>query len=177
MRKVLNITGVMLLLICACRQAGTGLKEIMNNPASGLHQEKRVGSTVVSFTYLPECWERVNGRDESAGAEEMCFKVNVFSPGNGAGMAKKDAQGASYGLDSVFQLVLNHDTLAPLQAQRIANGNIKGIEYLVIFERRPLRSVQTAAFIYKDWLFTSTRLVFPLQKNYLQKSDSISCRL
>lgn len=177
MRKVLNLSTVMLLLICACRQTGTGLKTIMNNPATGLHQEKRVGSTVVSFTYLPECWERVNGRNAGEGSAEMCFKINVFSPENGAGMAKKEPQGASYGLDSVFQLVLNHDTLAPLQAQRIANGNMKGIEYLVIFERRPLRSVQTAAFIYKDWLFTSTRLVFPLQKNYLQKSDSISCRL
>ncbi|MGF6848140.1 hypothetical protein QFZ51_003375 [Chitinophaga sp. W3I9] len=177
MRKVLNLFGIALLLLSACDQPGAGLKAIMNDPASGLHQEKRVGNTVVSFTYLPACWERVNGRSANEGATEMCFKVNVFSPGNSAGMRKKDAQGASYGLDSVFQLVLNHDTLAPLQAQRIANGNMKGIEYLVIFERRPLSSVQAAAFIYKDWLFTSTRLVFPLQKNYLQKSDSISCRL
>jgi hypothetical protein len=177
MRKVLNLTGLVLLSISACRSGGTGLKALMSDPASGLHQEKRVGNTVVTFTYLPECWERVNGRRENEGAPEMCFKINVLSTGNGAGMRKNEAQGASYGLDSVFQLVLNHDTLAPLHAQRIANGNMKGIEYLVIFERRPLSSVQAAAFIYKDWLFTSTRLVFPLQKNYLQKSDSISCRL
>lgn len=177
MGKGLNLTGLVLLLISACHQSGTDLKAILNDPASGLHQEKRVGNTVVTFTYLPECWERVNGRKGNEDSPEMCFKINVFSPENGAGIRKKEAQGASYGLDSVFQLVLNHDTLAPLQAQRIVNGNMKGIEYLVIFERRPLSSVQAAAFIYKDWLFTSTRLVFPLQKNYLQKSDSISCRL
>lgn len=177
MGKVLNLIGLVVLSISACRPGGTDLKAIMNDPASGLHQEKRIGNTVVTFNYLPECWERVNGGKGKEGSPEMCFKINVFSPGNEAGMRKKEAPGASYGLDSVFQLVLNHDTLAPLQAQRIANGNMKGIEYLVIFERRPLSSVQVAAFIYKDWLFTSTRLVFPLQKNYLQKSDSISCRL
>lgn len=177
MIKVLNLMMLVFLFATACRSGKADLQTLMSDPASGLQQEKHVGNVVVKFTYLPECWDRMYSQNREENREEMCFKVNVHLEDKNAGNQKTESPAASYGLDSIFQLVLNHDTIAPVLAQRIANGNINGMEYLVIFERKPLKAIQQLAFVYKDWLFTSTRLVFPLQKNYLQKSDSLSCRL
>lgn len=153
------------------------LQQLMADEQSGLLQEKRIGDVVIRLTYLPECWERMNNRPASVDHSEMCFKINVLPANNNMDQRKEEPMSASYGLDTVFQLILNRDTLAPLMAQRVSNGQLNGVEYLVIFERKPLAAVQQAALVYKDWLFSATRLVFPLQKNYLQKSDSLSCRL
>lgn len=161
----------------ACRdRSRNALQQLMTDEQSGLLQEKRIGDVVIRLTYLPECWERMNNRPASVDHSEMCFKINVLPAGN-TDQRKEEPMSASYGLDTVFQLILNRDTLAPLIAERVSNGQLNGVEYLVIFERKPLAAVQQAALVYKDWLFSATRLVFPLQKNYLQKSDSLSCRL
>ncbi|PSL46028.1 hypothetical protein CLV51_1034 [Chitinophaga niastensis] len=177
MRRPVKWLLAIYLMMTACNgNSRRPLQQLMDDRKSGLVQEKHIGNTVVRLTYLPECWERVNNKAAKADQTEMCFKINILRTGVNDSQ-KQENKAMSYGLDTIFQLILNHDTLSPLLAQRIANGNINGVEYLVIFERRPLSAVQQAALVYKDWLFTSTRLVFPLQKNYLQKSDSLSCRL
>lgn len=176
--KAMTLVAPVVLMMAACTSGNkNSLKAAMKDPKNGLVQEKRIGGTVVKLTYLPECWERMNGRMQEADHDEMCFKINVFPVNEEGEKKKQDDKRASFGLDTVFQLVLNHDTLKPLQADRVANGNARGIEYLVIFERKPLEAVQQAVVIYKDWLFTSTRLVFPMQKKYIQLTDSLSCRL
>ncbi|GEP89283.1 hypothetical protein SAMN05660909_01629 [Chitinophaga terrae (ex Kim and Jung 2007)] len=175
MRKVMKNTMLLaIVFFCACKNNRKAkLVEVMKQPYSGLVQQKQVGATIVNVTYLPLCWEQVNNKNAERNDDEICFKVNVHHL-NEADLKK---QSASYGVDTLFQLVLNRDTLAPIGAERIANGAQHDIEYLVIFERRSWAPVQQTTFIFKDWLFTSTRLLFPLDKKFLQKSDSLSCGL
>ncbi|RFS22050.1 hypothetical protein DVR12_15525 [Chitinophaga silvatica] len=175
MRAVLNrLVWMIPVILMACHEnRNVALKEVMQQSEAGLSQEKHIGNNVVNMTYLPTCWEKVNDRNAETNDKEMCFKVNVTK----VSKEQMNQQAVSYGVDTLFQLILNRDTLIPISAERIANGSLNSVEYLVIFERRPLAPVQQAAFIFKDWLFTSTRLLFPLDKKFLQKSDSLSCGL
>lgn len=161
------------LLLLACNNNREQVKNLMQDAQSRLVQDKQIGDTKVRLTYLPLGWEKQAGLHEEEDATEMAFRVNV----NGSKQVTVNEKLASYGVDTLFQLILNRDTLAPVSAERIANGNLSGITYLVIFERRPMLPVQQAMFVFKDWLFTNTRLVFPLERKYILIADSLSHRL
>ena len=171
-----------LLIICcflfSCKSKRLPLSQLMQQKESGLVQEKFVGNTSIRLTYLPLGWEKLTA-SESADEDQtaMAFRISVFRGSQDAELTSEIEKKASYGVDTLFQLILNHDTLQPLSAERIANGNIGGITYLVTFERRSMTPVEQAAFVYKDWLFTNTRLIFPLRKETILIADSLSHRL
>ncbi|MBC9914057.1 hypothetical protein [Chitinophaga varians] len=151
------------------------LQALLRDTHNGLVTEKNIGGTVVTCTYLPRCWDQLTP-SAVANDNELSFKINVRS--DKPDMKEKSGQqAASYGLEEAFQLVTDNDTLSPVIAQRIANGNMGGVEYLVTWQRPVWQQKKVAALIFKDQVFTTTRLVFPLMINSLLQSDSLSCRL
>ncbi|WP_160717997.1 hypothetical protein [Chitinophaga solisilvae] len=174
-----NYLLVLAMLLTACSgNRQDKLAQLMKDATTTLSQEKRVGPMVIRCTYLPACWDQRSQKEAPGSNEaEMSFRINVQSTNPGEVKEKGSRQMASYGVEENFQLIVNRDTLLPVLAQRIANGNLDGAEYLVIFPRVPLAPVQTMSLVYKDWVFSSTRLVFPFNKTFLQQSDSISCGL
>ncbi|MFY0256453.1 hypothetical protein ACDQ55_21165 [Chitinophaga sp. 30R24] len=167
------------LLALSCQNSpAKQLQQLHDDKDNGLVQEKRINNTVVTCSYLPAGWERKMSDEPDVGTVEgMSFEVNITSADKADLIQKGSHQMASYGLDTVFQLIYDQDTLPPLLAQRVANGNVGGIVYLVTFDRRTLEQGSKLTFVYKDWLFTATRLTFPLQINLLQQSDSLSLKL
>lgn len=164
------------LLIAGCvNNDQQKLQALLKDADNGLVTEKNIGGTVVTCTYLPRCWDHLTP-SAVANADELSFKINIRSDKPDM-KDKSRQQAASYGLEEAFQLVTDNDTLSPLIAQRIANGNMGGVEYLVTWQRPAWREKRTAALIFKDQVFTTTRLVFPLKINSLLQSDSLSCRL
>lgn len=172
----------MLSLFCwlslACNNNREQIRHLMQDAKSGLVQDKQVGDTKVRLTYLPLGWEKLANQQTTAeNANEMAFRVNIFHTRNAGGNDFPNEKRASDGIDTLFQLVLNEDTLAPVSAGRITNGDLSGITYLVIFKRERMLPMPPAAVIFKDGLFTNTRLVFPLEKKYMLMADSLSRRL
>ncbi len=169
---ILVVTGFL-----ACNQAKKELKEKIVSPETNLMQTKEIHETTVVMSYLPSGWLRKQTQDtERDFSSELTFKINIKSA-NGAQLQEiSERQAASYGLDTVFQLISGRDTLAPLVAEREANGNIGGVVYLVTFTR-PQQTAADIQLIYKDWLYTSTRLVFPLKTLFVHQADSLSQRL
>ncbi|QJB35661.1 hypothetical protein HF324_31920 [Chitinophaga oryzae] len=168
---------IITLLIAGCGNSNRQqLQTMMQDTNTGLVTEKNIGGTVVTCTYLPRCWDHPGTPEVAEADSELSFKVHIRA--DKPGMKEKSAQqAANYGLEEVFQLVADEDTLSPVIAQRIANGNMGGVEYLVTWQRPALEKKRTAALIFKDQVFTTTRLVFPLKINSLLQSDSLSCRL
>ncbi|MBV8255079.1 MAG: hypothetical protein JO154_20930 [Chitinophaga sp.] len=161
----------------ACNQVKKELKEKIVSPETNLIQTKQIHETTVGMSYLPAGWLRKQTQDaERDFNHQLTFKINIKSV-NGAQLQEvSQRQAASYGLDTVFQLISGRDTLAPLVAEREANGNIGGVVYLVTFIR-PEQPANEMLLVYKDWLYTSTRLVFPLKKLFIHQADSLSQRL
>ncbi|SKA40249.1 hypothetical protein SAMN04488128_105152 [Chitinophaga eiseniae] len=168
---------VIALLIAGCGNSNRQqLQRLMQDRNTGLVTEKNIGGTVVTCTYLPRCWDHPRTPAVAEEDSELSFKVHIRA--DKPDMREKSAQqAANYGLEEVFQLVTDGDTLSPVIAQRIANGNMGGVEYLVTWQRPALEEKRTASLIFKDQVFTTTRLVFPLKINSLLQSDSLSCRL
>jgi hypothetical protein len=135
-------------------------------------QEKEIRGTKLMLTYMPPCMQP-NGTSEND-ATEVVFKLNIFSDQLKEVKTREAGQLLSYGIDTLFMLTSGQDSVAPLLAQRIANGNLRGAEYLLIFERTALQHDKQVTLIFKDWLFTNVRMEFPVD---IFKIDSISCGL
>lgn len=165
MKMIYRYTAVILLLMASCK--ASSLKTDT--------QEKRIGDAVIRVTYLPIGWEKVNGVAPGKDSSEINFKVNI-TPGSAA-IRNTGLAAAGYGLDTLFSLVLDHDTLPALFAEKIANGNPNNIEYLLGFERKPLSRYSRGELLFRDWLFTSSALSFSLPLSHYQKIDATSSGL
>jgi hypothetical protein len=71
----------------------------------------------------------------------------------------------NYGVDSLFYMINGKDTLPALDAVRMANGNIDGIQYMLVFDK-PAKADTLRRIVFRDWLFTSHIISFPFKQNY-----------
>jgi hypothetical protein len=158
---------LMIAVLAACSGSRQDrMKTMMADSLNGLYQVKEINGHQFRLTYLPE-------KKKEQG--EWCFKLNVvLSPE--AKASKGESQQASYGLDTLFSLVSGVDTLLPAHTMRIANGNLNGIEYMIVFEKKKWQ-VENMKFCFSDWLFTNRFLEFPVQLPAINKIDSISSRI
>jgi len=157
---------MIMVALMACSGNRGRMKTLMADSTNGLYQVKEVNGHQFRLTYLPE---------KEKGQGEWCFKLNVeLSPETKA--SKGESQQASYGLDTLFSLVAGADTLLPAHTMRIANGNLNGIEYMIVFEKKKWQ-VENMKFCFSDWLFTNRFLEFPVQLPAINKIDSISSRI
>ena len=157
---------VLVLCCCACTQRKVDrLQQALHNPA--IEQEKQLLGTKMILSYMPP--------KAIQDTTELMFRLRIFPDNRAAGRVHDNA--ASFGTDSLFRLVVAGDSIAPLYSQRIANGNISGMEYLVAFDRQKASHAGSARFVFSDWLFTSNRIDFPYIMKYIQKVDALSCSL
>ncbi|MCK7556254.1 hypothetical protein MKQ70_15010 [Chitinophaga sedimenti] len=126
------------------------------------------------LAYLPACWEANLDKGEPD-RTELSFRLRVF-PTKQTGTGIND-NAASFGTDSLFRLVVGGDSLMPRYTERIANGNISGVEYLVVFDRSALKQATSAVVVFHDWLFTHSQVEFPYITENIQKTDELSCSL
>lgn len=135
-------------------------------------QEKEFHDTRLVLTYMPPCM--LEEMKMAVDTSEVVFRLNIFSEKLKQSKSAEAARAISYGLDSLFTLISGADSLPPLLAQRIANGNLRGAEYLLIFNRTALHNRQQVALVFRDRLFTNVRMEFAMD---IFKIDSISCGL
>jgi hypothetical protein len=138
------IIAVVLLISCACRKQ------------QGFVQEKNSNGFALRLQYMP---------DKDSGL--LCFRLNIHN-NDGMPMKNSDHFKFNYGLDSLFAFVNVADTLQPVDVIRVANGNISGIEYLLLFNRPHAFSQVNCQLIFKDWLFTNQVMTFPLIDSFNQ---------
>ena len=149
-----------------CGAAERRLGKALTDPANGAVQEKEVNGYRFRLSYLPEPGQQ----------EERCFRLNVQLPPDMTHNRESESLQASFGVDTLFKMIAGADTLAPLQVMRIANGNIGGLEYMLIFSRKgPLKD--SAAIGFSDRLFSNNYLEFPVRFSVLDKIDSLSSRI
>lgn len=169
-----------ILLLCwgvmAC-QAPAG-KRLAAEIRTNALQKKQINNTEIAVTYMPACWQQAIDRDTLAmpDTSTLIFRLDINpQPGNTRGRATGEA--LSYNLDTLFLLVQGTDTIAPLYAHRVANGNLTGMEYLVGFNRRHISPAPDLHLIFKDWIFSGARVHFTWQREWIQKIDSLSCSI
>ena len=146
---------------CANRQ-----KEIMQaTKDDGLLQEKTVNGFVLKMQYL-----------SSEDKELLHFVVNI-AESNGAPMKGTDDSKFSYGLDSLFGIVNVTDTIHPVDVVRVANGDIGGVQYMVLFDRPAAYSDVNLFLFFRDQLFTQQFIKFPLKGSAINHIDSLSQKI
>jgi hypothetical protein len=69
----------------------------------------------------------------------------------------------NYGVDSLFYMINGKDTLPALDAVRMANGNLGGIQYMLVFDK-PAKTDTLRRIVFRDWLFTSHIISFPFKQ-------------
>ncbi|WP_126243471.1 hypothetical protein [Chitinophaga rhizosphaerae] len=162
MRMVLMLLAGVVMIACNTRkQRVERMKEL------SLLDEKRAGSWNMRLKYLP-----AQNRDTSAWT--LVLYVEHISK-----LPQKELNDPrfSYGTDSLFQLIASGDTLAPLMVVRVANGQTSGAEYLMTFDRAPLRRPGMVQLRFRDWLFSQRDLYFPLNVPSIYQLDSINTRI
>jgi hypothetical protein len=135
------IVTALLLLCMACR----------NSKKTLLVREKSVNGFDLQLQYLP-----------SEDKEVLRFRLNVRNA-DGATMKHTDDVRFNYGLDSLFAFVNMADTIHPVDVIRVANGNLNGVEFMLLFSRPDNYSGADGQVIFKDWLFTSQLMAFPVE--------------
>ena len=144
------IIAVVLLICGACRKQ------------QKLVQEKNINGFDLRLQYLPE-------KDTGL----LCFRLNIHN-NDGTPMKNSDHLKFNYGLDSLFAFVNVADTMHPVDVIRIANGNIGGIEYMLLFDRPHALSQVNCQVIFKDWLFTNQLMSFPIEGSTIAHIDSFN---
>jgi hypothetical protein len=147
------ILAVVLLLMCACKK-----KE------SRLSQEQTVNGFVLRMEYMP-----------SKDVNLLHFVLNI-TESDGTPMKAANGNKFSYGLDSLFGIVNVTDTLHPVDVIRVANGNIGGIQYMILFDRPAAFSKANLFLYFRDQLFTQQFIRFPLNGNAINHIDSLRLR-
>lgn len=159
----------------ACSQTKSKVREGYRNQGNELVQSRNVSGTMVTITYMPACWEQALGRKNEDIGKEMTFRVNVqLPPGTGL---PRNANPNVDRVDTAFQLTAKDSDRYPVFAQRVANGNTRGVEYLVSFERRNGDTTGEIQFLFKDWIFTHNKLRFSFDTKNIKNIDAISCGL
>ncbi len=161
------ICGLMALVLCAC---GAGKKEVMQSVKDNeLLQEKTVNDYVFKLQYMPH-------QKISEDTALSYFRLNIS---NTAGVPLKgtDNKAFSYGLDTLFAVVNGTDTITPLDINRIANGTINGVEYMLVFDKQTLYAQPQCKLLFKDWLFTQQLISFPLTGKAIAHIDSLSLNI
>jgi hypothetical protein len=141
-------------------------------------QKRQINNTEIAVTYMPACWLQATDHDTlaMAGTSTITFRLDIHTLNSHLrGMAAGEA--FSYGIDTLFLLVQGADTIAPLYAHRVANGNLTGMEYLVGFDRHRFNHSPDLHLIFKDWLFSAARVHFTWRREWVQKIDSLSCSI
>jgi hypothetical protein len=147
------ILSAVLLLLCACKKK-----------SSRLFQEKTVNGFVLRMEYMP-----------SKDVNLLHFVLNV-TESDGTPMKPANANKFSYGLDSLFGIVNVTDTLHPVDVIRVANGNIGGIQYMILFDRPAAFSKANCFLYFRDQLFTQQFVKFPLKGDEINHIDSLRLR-
>lgn len=146
------IIAVVLLVCCACT----------NNKKPLLVQEKNINGFALRLQYLPV-----------ADTALLCFRLNVKNS-DGMPIKHTDQLRFNYGLDSLFDFVNVADTSHPVDVIRVANGNINGMEYMLMFRRPHAYSEVNCELVFRDWLFTNQLMTFPITGSAIAHIDSFN---
>lgn len=171
MKKLLF--GAILCIFFSCNTRKKEMKALYSKENKALIQEKNVAGTLLSVTYMPVHWERMLGRDNPAAEQEMSFKLNIVPPKT----ISKPQSGMVIDPDTLFLLLAGRDTIPTLFAQQVPNGNPGTAEYLVTFKRIAVEKDATLQLVFKDWVYTNNKLVFPFEIKNIKNIDSLSSRL
>ncbi|UYQ95597.1 hypothetical protein MKQ68_10840 [Chitinophaga horti] len=145
------------------------MKALYAEADNALLQRKTMNGLNMQLQYLPE--------GPNGGAPgELCFKLNVTAV-DASNKINADFNQASYGVDTLFQLIMPGDTILPIHAMRIANGMYTGAEYLIVFDKARFATTTTGRFVFRDWLFSNSRVEFNVKPAAVRAADSLSTRI
>ncbi|SFW66854.1 hypothetical protein [Chitinophaga sancti] len=154
----------LVLVFCACKHSK---KEVMQAIAeTGMLQDKEENGFHYRLQYMPA----------TKNDDLLRFRLKI-SNSNGTALKEIDGQAYTYGLDSMFAFVNVADTSAPVDVVRIANGNIGGLEYMLVFERPLAYSQANCRLLFRDYLFNHKFLTFPIQGDAIKHIDSLSLNI
>lgn len=138
---VIILGGLLLLSACKKREPSTLLAEReMNDYRMYLHSMKEKKEDL-STSYFMFVVKAINGQQLPSGTDSRF----------------------NYGVDSLFYMINGKDTLPALDAVRIANGNLGGIQYMLVFDK-PATADTLRRIVFRDWLFTSHIISFPFKQ-------------
>lgn len=135
----------------------------MKDPDNALMQERKQDGFIYRLQYLPVPLEHGD-------AGKITLRMNIF-PEQTVEKLETSAPVFSYGVDTLFSLEGVPGTLLPVHAARVANGNLSGIEYLIIFER-----TQHTKFLFRDVLFTNRLVEFKLNPQAMNTIDDLQAK-
>lgn len=131
----------------------------MKDTVNGLVQERMVLGARMRMQYLP------------ADTSEWSFRLNIYPQDR---HQFHDDPMQSYGVDTLFRMIVGSDTLLPVHAMRIANGNVNGLAYLVIFEKRLAVPESKASLLFLDAFFSLRKVIFPINLQAIENIEAIN---
>lgn len=169
--RVISVTIGAVLMLAACNTRRDQLAKVIRDTGNQLFQQQTINGLEFRLMYLPES-KKLNGSESG----ELAFKLNVVNPDKKVKLGQGSDQ-ASYGIDTLFELTYPGRAAVPIHAMRIANGNMNGVEYLVIFDKQDMPATGDCEFVFKDWLFTHQLIHFSVKPEAVKAADSLSVRI
>lgn len=155
-----------LLVLSACRSNQQKLMTTI--AATGMLQDKEENGIHYRLQYMPPA--------KKGEMDLLRFRLTI-SNSDGSTLKNTSDVAYTYGLDSMFAFVNVTDTTAPVDIVRVANGNIGGLEYMLLFDRPLAYSQVNCRLLFRDYLFNHKYITFPVQGAAINHIDSLSLDL
>jgi len=125
--------------------------------------KKREPSTVIAEREMSDYRMYLHSMKEKKEDASTMYFMFVVKAINGQKLPSGTDSRFNYGVDSLFYMVNGKDTLPALDAVRMANGNLDGIQYMLVFDRPEIADTLRRV-VFRDWLFTSHIISFPFKQ-------------
>lgn len=172
-QMIAGVLTLMILTACSdnCKKRSARYY-IDNKPAFAVTQERNHFS--IQLAYMPLIALPVDTAKSDAKSSFYHFRMQVkCPPGNAIGQGDKTP--LFYGLDTVFAAGGINEGVLPVSVEPVITGGSGNYEYLVVFEKSDLKEGDKLEIVFKDRLFTNTKMSFVFDRKKIEALELLHC--
>jgi len=171
--KQLIVAIFLLMIIPACKTSKQ--EKLISHYRKGSKdfiQHKRVHEFSINLSYLPASFLPRAEESKQDFSQYYYFRLTVEFQKK-VSISLQDKSALYYGLDTVFTAGESAAEALPVLVEPIINGSQTNQEYLLVFERSAFGKNKELKIVFKDRLFTNTRISFVFNRNKIEELESI----
>ena len=171
--KQLPIAFFLLMIFSACKSSKQ--EKLLSHYRKGTAdfiQHKQVHDFSINLSYLPACFLPRAEESKEHLSQFYYFRLTVGFEKK-VSISSQDKSALFYGLDTVFTVGESDPAILPVLVQPIINGSQTNQEYLLVFERSAFGENKELKIVFKDRLFTNTKISFVFDRNKIEELESI----
>ena len=163
--KQLIVAVLLLMILSACKTSKQ--EKLISHYQKGradFVQHKQVHDFSINLSYIPASFLPRAEESKEHFSQFYYFRLTVEFQKK-VSITSQDKSALYYGLDTVFTAGESAEEVLPVLVEPIINGSQTNQEYLLVFERSAFGKNKELKIVFKDRLFTNTKISFVFNRN------------